>query len=96
VDVADDAEVTVVRTGGVAGVRLEATATWRELDDDARTALLGALDGHGTTKPPGADRLTYEIVVREAGAERRCVTGEGSARHAAEAVLRSARRGQCS
>jgi hypothetical protein len=92
VDVGDDAEVTVVRTGGVAGVRLEATAVWRDLDDDARAALRSALDGHRTTKPPGADRLTYEIVVREAGAERlRCVAGEGDARHAAEAVLRSRR-----
>ena len=91
-DVADDAEVTVVRTGGVAGVRLEATVAWRDLDQDARAALARALERPDTTKPPGADRLAYEIVVREAGAERlRCVTGEGDARHAAEAVLRSTR-----
>jgi hypothetical protein len=91
VDVGEDAEVTVVRTGGVAGVRLQATAAWRDLDAEARAALSGAFAGHGTPAPPGADRLTYEIVVREAGAERRCVTGEGPARHAAEAVLRAAR-----
>ena len=91
-DVGDDAEVTVVRTGGVAGVRLEATVAWRDLGEDARAALARALERPDTTKPPGADRLAYEIVVREAGAERlRCVTGEGDARHAAEAVLRSRR-----
>jgi hypothetical protein len=92
VELGADAEVTVVRTGGVAGVRLEATVPWHDLDDDARSALTRALEAPETTKPPGADRLTYEIVVREAGAERlRCVAGEGDARHAAEAVLRSRR-----
>jgi hypothetical protein len=91
-ELGDDAEVTVVRTGGVAGVRLEATVAWRDLGDDARAALARALGRPHTAKPPGADRLAYEIVVREAGAERlRCVAGEGDARQAAEAVLRSRR-----
>ncbi len=91
-ELGDDARVTVVRTGGVAGIRLEATVAWGDLDEEARAALGRALEGPATTKSPGADRLAYEIVVREAGAERRCVAGEGGARHAAEAVLRSARR----
>jgi hypothetical protein len=91
VDVGVDAQVTVVRTGGVAGVRLQATAAWRDLDDEARCAIARALEEPDAPRPSGADRLAYEIVVRDAGAERRCVAGEG-ARHAAEAVLRAARR----
>jgi hypothetical protein len=91
VDVGRDARVTVVRTGGVAGVRLEATVAWCDLDEDARAALARVLDRGSAGAQPGVDRLTYEVVVREAGAEWRCVAGE-EARHAAEAVLRAARR----
>jgi hypothetical protein len=91
VDVGRDAQVTVVRTGGVTGVRLEATIAWGDLDPEAQAALARLLDADEHATSPGVDRLAYEVVVREAGAERRCVAGE-DARHAAEAVLRAARR----
>jgi hypothetical protein len=82
--------VTVVRTGGVTGVRLEATVAWSDLDEEARAELERALAAGDAPAPRGPDRMAYEVVVRTEREERRCLAGE-EARHAAEAVLRAAR-----
>ena len=89
-ELAIDAEVTVIRSGGVAGIRRQATVAASRLDEHTRSALGRLLDAGGSPRSPGADRFVYEIVVRAGDTEHRCVAGE-DARDAAEAVLRAER-----
>jgi hypothetical protein len=90
VELGPDTEVTIVRTGGVAGVRLEATTRWGDLEEDTRAALRNAFEGGEPRPQRSVDRFTYDVIVRVARGEMRYRVGE-EARGAAEAVLRAAR-----
>ncbi|QEC48368.1 hypothetical protein FSW04_12850 [Baekduia soli] len=81
-----DARLWLRRSGGLAGVALEADLDTSTLDETERAAVLGALDiadlpalaGRPAT-PPVPDAFTYELRVRRGGAEHRLAFAERDA-----------------
>ncbi|WP_285652130.1 protealysin inhibitor emfourin [Actinomycetospora sp. NBRC 106375] len=83
--------VTVVRSGGVAGMVLTVDVDAAELDPDAATALTVLVDGCDLVDgPPStvADGFAYEVTVAgDDGSVRRARFGQGGAPPGADALV---------
>jgi hypothetical protein len=79
-------KVTVVRSGGFAGITRRATADTAALPKAAGgeiESLVGQVDWAALARPgaarsPGADRFTYRIVTEGGPADREVVVGEAA------------------
>jgi hypothetical protein len=84
-------KVTVVRSGGVAGMVLTVDVDTAALDADASAQLAGLVDACELTDgPPSgvADGFAYEVAVTgDDGVERRARFGQGGAPPGADALV---------